>query len=119
MGRGVEQTNKCATLRPHLLGKSGHLSKNGGSGGTPLIAAQAAGGFPHQATPTGRTVLALAGPEVEEELFALGLTCSTALTLSTVPPPWLTICDLSVEVTCTPPVLVLLVAPNQMAPRRE
>jgi hypothetical protein len=41
-------------------------------GRDPLIAAQAAGGFRHQATPTGRTVLALAGPEVEEELFAVG-----------------------------------------------
>jgi hypothetical protein len=45
--------------------------------------------------------------------------CSTPLTLSTVPPPWLRIWNLSVEVPWKPPVLALKVPPNQMVPATE
>jgi hypothetical protein len=58
-------------------------------------------------------------PKSKRNSLPLGLTCSTALTLSTVPPPWLTIWNLSVEVAWKPPVLALKVAPNQMAPASE
>jgi hypothetical protein len=58
-------------------------------------------------------------PKLKENSLPLGLMCSTTLMLSTVPPPWLTIWNLSVEVAWKPPVLALKVAPNQMAPLSE
>jgi hypothetical protein len=55
------------------------------------------GGFRHQATPPCRRSNS-GGPEVVDELFPSGLTCSTALTLSTAPPPWPTSWKLSVDI---------------------
>ena len=58
-------------------------------------------------------------PKLKRNSLPLGLMCSTPLTLSTVPPPRLTIWNLSVEVPWEPPVVALEVSPNQMVPASE
>ena len=49
-------------------------------------------------------------------LFGCAVMWNVTLTLSTVPPPTLTICSFSVSVNCSPPVLALSVPPNHTAP---
>jgi hypothetical protein len=53
------------------------------------------------------------------KLFGCAVTWNVRLTLSTVPPPLLTIWSFWVEVNCSPPVLALMVPPNQTAPLIE
>jgi hypothetical protein len=58
-------------------------------------------------------------PKSKVNSVRLKVMCSTTLTLSTVPLPWLTTWNLPVKVAWKPPVLALVVAPNHSAPLNE
>src|ERR671912_220570 len=58
-------------------------------------------------------------PKSKVNSVRLKVMCSTTLTLSTVPPPWLMTWNLPVKVAWKPPVLALVVAPNHSAPLNE